>query len=576
MTSAQQRARQQQRIEELCAATGRALAAEPRLHYRAGRLLRDERPVPAHAPHLRLDPDHHGLGAYRGMIDSVSLRLRHSDATLHQSLAPADPVARLLFETLEQFRVEAMAPATMPGMVGNLRRRYEHWVRDFHGAGMTATDVGVLLFTVVQIFRARITGEPALEETEGTIEATRAAVAPVLGERVAALRRTRHDQRAFAEHALALSELIAAMVEEARGEQEADAGNEDGDDEDPLAAFALLLDFDSEAGVLPGTDGGAVAGRSPEEGAGGYAVYTRQYDREQDIASVVRSGQLVEFRRRLDARVAEQRINTRRLIRQLSALLTVPRRDDWSFGEEQGYVDGRRLSQVVSAPTERRLFQRERRVPVSNAVVGILIDCSGSMKAHIEPVAALVDVLGRALEQARAATEVLGFTTGGWNGGRAWKDWLAGGRPRNPGRLNEVTHLVFKSADRPWRRARRDVAGLLRQDLFREGVDGEAVDWACGRLLARDESRRILIVISDGCPMDRATALANHELYLDGHLRDVVRQHEARGAVEILGLGVGLDLSAYFSRCLATDLSNGLDNQLFFDIVQLMAGRHRR
>ena len=150
------------------------------------------------------------------------------------------------------------------------------------------------------------------------------------------------------------------------------------------------------------------------------------------------------------------------------------------------------------------------------------------------------------------------------------------GRPPHPGRLNEVCHLVFKEADRGWRRARTDIAALLKADLFREGIDGEAVDWACNRLLARREARRILIVISDGCPADSATGLANDAFYLDNHLKDVVARRERQGAVEILGLGVGLDLSAFYRRSLATDMTQGLENALFAEIVQLIGGRHRR
>lgn len=571
MASVQQKARRQQCIEELCAGAGRALAGEPRLHYRGGRLLCDETPVPVHAPHLRLDPELHDFSAYRGMIDSIALRLRHSDAELHRTLVPADPIARLIFEVLEQFRVEAMAPSEMPGMVVNVRRRYEQWLRDFHGAGMTESDVGVLLFTVVQIFRARLTGEQALEETEGVIEATRAAVAPLLGEHVAGLSRSRHDQRAFAGHALTLGELISGMVGDVDTAPDADQEEED----NVLAAFALLLDFEVE-GEDKGDGTGCPGGRSLGAADGSYSVFTRQYDRELEAAALVRPEQLAEYRRRLDASVAAQGVNHHRLVRRLTALLAVPQRDGWSFGEEHGHIDGRRLSQLVSAPAERRVFRLEREEPMGDAVVGILVDCSGSMKAHIEPLAALMDILVRALERAQAKTEVLGFTTGGWNGGRAWMDWLARGRPRNPGRVNELCHVVFKPAERSWRRARRDIAALLKQDMFREGVDGEAVEWACGRLLAREERRRILIVISDGCPMDRATALANHEHYLDRHLREVVSRYGTTQEVEILGLGVGLDLGAYFERSLAVDLASGLDNQLLFDIVQLMGGYHRR
>ena len=208
--------------------------------------------------------------------------------------------------------------------------------------------------------------------------------------------------------------------------------------------------------------------------------------------------------------------------------------------------------------------------------MGLLIDCSGSMKEHIELVAVLVDVLGRALQQADISSEVLGFTTGAWNGGRVQRDWLAQGRPAHPGRLNEISYMVYKDAQTSWRRARPAIAALLKFDLFREGVDGEAVDWACARMSGRDERRRVLIVISDGCPMDTATGLANDPFYLDNHLKDVVARHEQQGHTEIYGLGVGLDLSPYYSQCLALDLSQGLNNRVFTDILQLLRGHHRR
>jgi cobaltochelatase CobT len=195
------------------------------------------------------------------------------------------------------------------------------------------------------------------------------------------------------------------------------------------------------------------------------------------------------------------------------------------------------------------------------------------MRTYIEPVALLVDVLTRALDQAGVASEVLGFSTGAWNGGRARLDWLAGGRPHHPGRLNELAHLVFKDAATSWRRARADIAALFKADLFREGVDGEAVDWACTRLRARAEARRILVVISDGSPMDSATAQVNDTYYLDNHLKQVVARNEAARDVELLGLGVGLDLSPYYRRCLAVDLSTPPDMSLFAELVGWIGAR---
>ncbi len=308
----------------------------------------------------------------------------------------------------------------------------------------------------------------------------------------------------------------------------------------------------------------------------GYRVFTSAYDREVNAASLVRPEQLRELRQRLDKRIGSQGINIPRLARRLSALLAAPRRDGWLFGEEEGYIDGRRLTQLIASPAERRLFHQEQYRPHANCLVTILIDCSGSMKAHIDSIAMLVDVLGRALEQAEVNTEILGYTTGAWNGGKCKLEWIGRGRPVNPGRLNELCHLVYKSADSAWRRARPDIAALLKADLFREGIDGEAVEWACRRMIGRDEERRILIIVSDGCPMDTATNLANDKFYLDNHLKQVVASLELSREVEVYGLGVGLDLSPYYSHCLALDLSETLGNQVFEEILQLLAGRHHR
>ena len=198
------------------------------------------------------------------------------------------------------------------------------------------------------------------------------------------------------------------------------------------------------------------------------------------------------------------------------------------------------------------------------------------MKQHAEPLAALVDVWVRALEMAGVSSEVLGFTTGAWNGGRAQRDWTRAGRPRHPGRLNEVSHLVFKDADTPWRRAKPNLAALLKADLFREGIDGEAVLWAIRRMEARPEERKLLLVVSDGSPMDSATNLANDLFYLDQHLRDVVQSVEARGEVEVFGVGVALDLSPYYSRSHVLDLEGSDARGCLYELLALIGGRARR
>lgn len=560
--------RHQQKVDELCAASIRALSGDPGLHFRGRRLFRDRRALALFAPHLHPSPESDDFGSFRGAADGMALRLTLSDAGLHQRLCPADPIARMLFELLEQIRVEALAPAAMPGLVHNLQHRHEQWSLAFHRSGLTETAKGILLYTVAQICRARVMAQPVVEATEGVIEATRMALAPLLGHDLAGLRRGRTDQAAYALHALAIAHTVAGMIhgaDEAAGDR-----RDESDEDDDRKLFSLWLDFD-------GDDDDRVAAasaghsRALEEADGGYCVFTTAYDVEVRAATLVRAALLRDYRERLDRRIAGQGLNIARLVRELQAALAVPTRDGWDGAQEEGCIDGRVLARLIASPTERRLFRIERQQPMADCVIGFLIDCSGSMKQHIESVAMLVDVFVRALEQAGVASEVLGFTTGAWNGGRALRDWQRAGRPRHPGRLNEACQMVFKDADTPWRRARPDIAALLKSDLFREGIDGEAVDWACARLEGRSEGRRLLIVVSDGSPMDSATHLANDVHYLDHHLREVVARREQEGAVQIYGVGVGLDLSPYYRRSQVVDLAGAVGNEVFREIVAMIA-----
>lgn len=574
----QQRARRQQKVEELCAATLRALTGEADLHYRGRRLHRGARPLPIYAPHLRTDPDEDDFADCRATADGMALRLLHSDAALHRSLCPADPIERLVFELLEQLRVETMVPAEMHGMAANLLNRFQNWSRDFYRSGLTEGQLGMLLYTVAQMCWSRLTARQVLEETEDFIEGTRASLVGQLGTPLAGIRRHRDNQREFARYALDIARVVGDIVRAAKADHDANNPDADKDDDDKeiTKGFALLLDFDQEDGgdnIAAAATGDSKAFEDAEQA---YHVFTTRFDQEVQAGEMVRKALLREYRERLDKGIAKQGVNVARLARMLGAVLAEPQRDAWLFGEEEGTIDGRRLAQLITSPAERRLFRQDQYKPKADCLVTFLVDCSGSMKTHIEPVAMMIDILIRALEMVGVNSELLGFTTNTWNGGRAYQEWMRGGRPRNPGRLNEVCHTVFKIADRNWRRARTDIAALLKPDLFREGIDGEAVDWACNRMLARSEARRILIVISDGCPADSATGLTNDPFYLDNHLKEVVARREAQGAVEILGLGVGLDLSPFYRRCLATDMTQELDNTLFFEIVQLIGGRRRR
>ncbi len=573
MDAIQQAVLRQQKFEELCAATVRALTGRPDLIFRGRRLFQGQDRIAVHAPHLQVDLDSDDFGSFRGATDGIAQRLVHSDPDLHASLCPTEPIERLIFELLEQLRVETLVPDFMPGMTQNLRYRFRQWSKRFHQSGLTDSDTGILIYAIAQVCWSRLNGLPVPEHTEDLLEPTRGALATLLGHDLAGIRRHRFDQAAFAVHALSIASVIAESINTARSER-IDRDDEIDNDE-ARAIFSALLDseeIESESVGVADSGASKVLLHSDRE----YRIYTSKYDRVVDAETLVRKKLLRELRVQLDQIIAAQGINVPRLSRLLAALLAVPQRDGWSFAEEEGYIDGRRLAQLVSSPQERRLFRRELHQPHARCMFSILIDCSGSMKQHIESIAMLVDTLVRALEQVEVTTEVLGFTTGAWSGGRAQRDWVRAGQPEYPGRLNELCHLVYKDADTRWRRARPGIAALLKPDLFREGVDGEAVEWACRRINAREAGRKILVVISDGSPMDTATNLANDIFYLDHHLRQVVSRIELSGEVEIYGLGVGLDLSPYYSRSLAIDISSALTNRVFFDLVDMLRGHHRR
>ena len=576
MSEAQQAAKAQQRVEELCAAALRALSGETDLHFRGRRLHRGRKALPLFAPHLHPKLESDDFASFRGAADGLALRLSGSDARLHQTLRPDAPVPRLVFEMLEQFRVESQVQLSMPGVRRNLRHRFEAWLTAFHASGLTASDRGLLLFTVAQVCRSRVTNEPPLEDLEDMMEATRNGLAPRIGHALAGLRRHRADQAAYAPHALAIALEVGQMIDALDEDAAANGAVAEGDEaDDERAAFSLVMDVDTR---FEGSLSALVVGRSRvlDDAGGDYRVFTTAYDREHLAATLVRPAQLAEQRAQLDRHIAAQGVHLARLARDLQALLAEPERNGWDSAQEEGLIDGRRLAQLVAVPTERRLFRCEHHEAQADCVLSFLIDCSGSMREHIESVAMIVDVMARALELAGVACEVLGFTTGAWHGGRAQRDWIQAGRPALPGRLNETSHLVFKSGDTPWRRARAGLAAMLKPDLFKEGIDGEAVDWACARLHNRPERHKLLVVVSDGCPMDGATGLANDAQYLDQHLREVVARHEQAGEVQVFGLGVGLDLSPYYSRAQAIDLSASVGQAVFRDVIELLSLRRWR
>lgn len=553
-----------QTVPERCAAAIRALAGESGLHFRGGLLHRGDDRLAMSAPHLH-PPEGAPLDASRGAADGMALLLIHSNAAEHSRRSPETVSARLVFDMLEQFRVESLAANELAGQRANLARRFDAWTLEFEASGLCETQLGLLLFTTAQMCHEKVRGTRMPDHIADLIESTRFHLGEQISTDVAALRRSRFSQEDFAWHALAIAERVSALCAEhaSQGTSAASARARGGD-------FQLVFDQDDLADAPPVAGFGHSEALSGSEGT--YRVFSTIFDQVCPASELVRPDALAGLRASLDDLVAAQRINIPRLARTLRLLLSVPVDDGWESDVEEGRVDGSRLARLVTSSTERRVFRTEQKEVKTTAALTFLVDCSGSMKMHSEPVSVLVDIFARALDMADVRTEVLGFTTAAWNGGRLAKAWQRAGRPENPGRLNEARHLVFKDSESSWRRSRQGIGALLKPDLYREGIDGEAVEWACSRL-AGENGRRLLVVISDGSPMDAATVKSNDEHYLEHHLRDVVARQERSGTVEIFGLGVGLDLSPYYRNVEALDFSHGTTTALVRQVLELLARR---
>ncbi|MPY78262.1 MAG: cobalt chelatase [Actinophytocola sp.] len=548
-------------MSHLCSAAIRALSGTPNVRLR-GEVLHDgERTLPVTAPHLR-PGDGADVGSRRGAADGMASRLRHSDLALHQRLRPADALPGLVFDLLEQFRAEALAAEQYPGVRANLRHRFLRWTREFADAGLTETDTGQLLYTIAQVGRTTVLGDPVPAEAQEVIEATRFALAGRIGHALRGLRSDRADQRRYARSALAVATVIGELAASAE-ESDADPGR-------ATVGMARLFGLDDAD-----DDGGFASARVPSEPAGTvseYRAFTTTYDVEQPASTAVRPALLADYRQRLDDRLAAAGVALAPLVRELQRLLAgTGASSDWERGYEAGAVDAAQLTRLVTTTGARDVFRAETEQPDVSCVVTLLIDCSGSMRRHAEAVAMLADVLARALERAGARCEILGFTTRGWHGGCAVADWRRAGKPAHPGRLTELRHLVVKDADTSYRRARRDIAALLKPDLYREGVAGEALRWAQRRVLARPERHRVVLFVSDGIPMDTATAQVNGSRYLDDHLSDVVLRTEQAGDPALAGIGANADLGRHFRHARELDVASGVSNALLRQLLRTLA-----
>jgi cobaltochelatase CobT len=539
----------------------------------------------------------------RGAADAVALRLRHHDPKLHARVAPADIEARAVFDALETARVEALGARSMGGVRTNLSHLTDARVRgDAIVRARTAEEVP-LATAVGLIARERLTGDAAPKAALNGLK----LIAPWIEDKAAAeldaLALTLDDQTGFARLSRRLLEdLELAAAEEPLEDQpdeggdgeEGDGGGaedsaEDSQDETSGGADAEARGEEAEDGSAEdasseemevgdeGTTSGdelsdsmfASPGRrnweaSPETD---YKAFTTRFDEIVEAGELCDEEELGRLRAYLDQQMGSLQNVVTRLANRLQRRLLAQQARSWDFDQEEGMLDAARLARVVVNPAHALSFKVERDIEFRDTVVSLLIDNSGSMRGRPIAIAAICgDILARTLERCGVATEILGFTTRGWKGGQSREAWLAAGRPSNPGRLNDLRHIVYKRADDPYRRARRNLGLMMREGLLKENIDGEALLWAHNRLIARSEERRILMVISDGAPVDDSTASANGGNYLERHLRQVIEWIERKSPVELIAIGIGHDVTRYYSRAVtimdADQLAGAMVDQL--------------
>ncbi|MCQ8277819.1 cobaltochelatase subunit CobT [Acetobacteraceae bacterium KSS8] len=542
----------------------------------------------------------------RGTADQAALRLKHHDAAIHAARTPEQRDAREVYDALEQARIEVVGAQHMSGVAANLRQRLEADCEQAGYSRMTKREQMPMAAALSLLVRERLDGVPAPDSAQAILGQWRSNLAEGAEDALRALEAARHDQAAYtraARRLLAAYEL-AEMDADSEPEQEEeeqedspDSGEEQNEQEQPPSpqqeqgqgsaeqtlgseqeqsggGDADPDESEDDSGAADGEDrpGGPQQDRAPAQGEIGtaYRVFTTQFDEEIGAEELCDPDELSRLRDQLDQQLQNMQGVVSKLANRLQRKLMAQQTRAWEFDQEEGILDAGRLARVVVNPMLSLSYKHERDMDFRDTVVTLLLDNSGSMRGRPITVAAMCgDILARTLERCGVKVEVLGFTTRAWKGGQSRERWVAAGKPRDPGRLNDLRHIIYKAADMPWRRARRNLGLMLREGLLKENIDGEALNWAYRRLRGRPESRRILMVISDGAPVDDSTLSVNTGAYLERHLREVIAEIERGRAVELIAIGIGHDVTRYYRRAVTITDAEELGGTMLAKLSEL-------
>ena len=552
----------------------------------------------------------------RGAADSLALRLRHHDDAVHAARSPGRREAKDVYDALEQARVEVVGAQHMTGVAANLRARLSDECEAEGFDRMTRKEQLPLPAALSLLARERMSGLPSPDVASRILDSWRGTLGDEAEQALAEMAAAQTDQTRFTRAArklLAALDLAEAEVDAepedqndesddtgeqsgAQDNQEQQAGENQSEAESTMGAQPEEMqddgaqdegdaEQDDDTAASEGDDrpGGPQKNREPASGDdhAQYRAYTRLSDEEISAEDLCDPEELARLRQQLDQQLQHLQGVVSKLANRLQRRLMAQQTRAWEFDLDEGMLDAGRLARVIVNPLLSLSYKRERETDFRDTVVTLLIDNSGSMRGRPITVAAMCgDILARTLERCAVKVEVLGFTTRAWKGGQARERWVQDGKPRNPGRLNDLRHIIYKSADAPWRRARKNLGLMLREGLLKENIDGEALLWAYRRLISRPEHRRILMVISDGAPVDDSTLSVNPGNYLEKHLREVIREIEARNQVELIAIGIGHDVTRYYRRAVTIVDAEELGGTVMKKLAELFdedssTGRHR-
>ena len=550
----------------------------------------------------------------RGLSDSFALRLANHKDDIHNRYMPQGKNARAMFEAVEQARIESIGANAMPGVAINLSAMLDdRYSKTVVNRSSNRRDTP-LEEAVGLILREKLTGEAPPAAARQYVDLWRQWVEEKAKGSLETLSTAVHDQQQFAKFS---RDLIAALdmgdelgedpdkgEENEENEAEEDSGerNETPEGQEQESEQQASVDMEEAEGESENAEMEAQSintddqpdDQEVEDDTDGeepyrpqlpfsnnanqdfYKVYANTFDEVVGATDLCDEEELTRLRAYLDKQLSNLQGVVARLANRLQRRLMAQQNRSWEFDIEEGMLDSAKLMRVVIDPMHPLSFKMEKDTNFRDTVVTLLIDNSGSMRGRPITVAATcADILARTLERCGVKTEILGFTTRAWKGGQAREKWLAAGKTPNPGRLNDLRHIVYKAADEPWRRARRNLGLMMREGLLKENIDGEALIWAHNRMLGRSEQRRILMVISDGAPVDDSTLSVNSGNYLERHLRQVIADIEGRSPIELIAIGIGHDVTRYYKRAVtivdAEELGGAMTEklaELFDDKVQ--------